>query len=99
MIYIIYIQRFTSVHLNKKFDLIFINLYNLHLHLLIHLSYVLYSASICHAGITAIEIQFLYYYYVTQFIASAVQRRQIYHLQDIFVRITWTYRFETPFFE
>ena len=35
---------------------------NLHLYLLIHLSYVLYSASIRHAGISAIEIQFYYYY-------------------------------------
>ena len=38
MIYIIYIQRFTSVrHLKPQFDLIYINLYNLHLYLLIHL--------------------------------------------------------------
>ena len=34
----------------------------------------------------------------TQLIASAVQRRQLYHLQDIFVLITWKYSFETPFF-
>ena len=63
MIYIIYIQRFTSVHLKQHFDLIYINLYNLHLYLLIHLLYVLYSASIRHAGIGAIEKQFYYYYY------------------------------------
>ena len=62
MIYIIYIQRFTSVLL-KKIDLIYINVYNLHLYLLIHILYVLYSASIRHAGITAIEKQFYYYYY------------------------------------
>ena len=61
MLYIIYIQRFTSVHLKQKFDLIFINLYNLHLYLLIHLLYVLYSASIHHAVISAIEKQFYYY--------------------------------------
>ena len=58
MIYIIYIQRFTSVHLKPKFDLIYINLY---LYLLIHLIYVLYSASIHHAGISAKEKQFYYY--------------------------------------
>ena len=51
MIYIIYIQRFTSVHLIQIFDLIYINLYNLYLYLLIHLLYVLYSAWIRHAGI------------------------------------------------
>ena len=28
MIYIIYLQRFTSVHLIPKFDLIYINIYN-----------------------------------------------------------------------
>ena len=56
MIYIIYLQRFTSVHLKHKFDLIYVNLYNLHLYLLIHLLYVLYSA-----GISAIEKQFYYY--------------------------------------
>ena len=39
---------------------IYINLYNLHL--LIHLLYVLYSASIRHAGISAIEIQYYYCY-------------------------------------
>ena len=57
MIYIIYIQRFrpTSVHLKPKFDLIYFNLYNWHLYLLIHLLYVLYSASIRHVGISAIE--------------------------------------------
>ena len=55
MIYIIYIQRFTSVNIKPKFDLIYINLYNLHLYLVIHLLYVLYSASIRHAGISAIE--------------------------------------------
>ena len=60
MIYLIYIQRMTSVHLKPKFDLIYINL---HLYLLIHLLYVLYSASIHHAGISAIEKQFYYYYY------------------------------------
>ena len=58
MIYIIYIQRFTSVHLKPKLDLMYINLYNLHLYLLIHL---LYSASSRHAGISAIEKQFYYY--------------------------------------
>ena len=63
MIYIIYTQRFTNVHLKQNFDLIYINLYNLHLYLLIHLLYVLYSASIRHAGISAIEKQFYYYYY------------------------------------
>ena len=56
MIYIIYTQMFTSVHLKPKFDLIYINLYNLHLYLLIHLLDVLYSTSIRHAGISAIEI-------------------------------------------
>ena len=56
----IYIQRFTSVHLKPKFDFVSINLYNLHLYLLIHLLYVLYSASICHAGISAVEKQFYY---------------------------------------
>ena len=64
MISIIYIQRFNSVHL-KKIYLIYINLYNLHLYLLIHLLYVLYSASIHHAGISAIEFFFIimnYYY-------------------------------------
>ena len=59
MIYVIYIQWFTSVHLKPKFVLIYINLYNLHLYLLIHLSYVLYSASIGHAGISAIENSFI----------------------------------------
>ena len=63
MIYIIYIQRFTSVHLKYKFDLIYIKLCNLHLYLLIHLLYVLYSASIRHAGISAIVKQFYYCYY------------------------------------
>ena len=48
--------------LKSKFDLIYTNLYNLHLYLLIHLLYVLYSASIRHAGISAIEKQ--YYYYI-----------------------------------
>ena len=65
MIHIIDIQRFTSVHLKQKFDLIYINLYSLHLYLLIRLLYVLYSASIRHAGISAIEKQFYYYYYYT----------------------------------
>ena len=39
MIYIIYIQRFTNAHLKTKpkFDLIYINLYNFNLYLLIHL--------------------------------------------------------------
>ena len=60
MIYIIYIQRFASVHLKPKCDLIYINLYNLHLNLLIHL---LYSALIRHVGISAIGKQFYYYYY------------------------------------
>ena len=63
MIYIIYIQRFISVHLKTKFVLIYINLYNIHL--LIHLLYVLYSASIHHVGISAIEIQYYYSYYCT----------------------------------
>ena len=60
MIYIIYIQRFTSVQLKTKIGLIYINLYNLHL--LIYVLYVLYSASIRHAGISAIEKQFYYHY-------------------------------------
>ena len=64
MIYIIYLQLFTSVHLKQKFDLIYINLYNLHLYSLICLLYVLYSASIRHAGIIAIEKQCYYYYYI-----------------------------------
>ena len=67
MIYIIYIQRFTSVHLKPKFDLIYINLYILHLFLLIHLFYVLYSGSIHHTGISAIERQFYYYYILNNF--------------------------------
>ena len=57
MIYIIYIQRFTGVHLKPKFDLVYINLYNLNLYLFSHL---LYNASIRHAGISAIEKQFYY---------------------------------------
>ena len=39
--------------LKPKLYFIYINLYNLHL--LIHLLYFLYSASIRHAGISAIE--------------------------------------------
>ena len=66
MIYKIYIQRFTSVHLKPKFDLIYINLYNLHLYLLMHLLYVLYSASIRHAEIRDIEKLF-YYYDITMY--------------------------------
>ena len=61
-IYIIHIQRFTSVHLNTTNYLIYINLYNLHLYLLIHLLYFLYNASIRHAGISATEKQYYYYY-------------------------------------
>ena len=38
---------------------IYTNLYNLHLYLLIHLLYVLYSTLICHVGISAIEKQFI----------------------------------------
>ena len=45
---------------HSKCDLIYVNLYNLYL--LIHLWYVLYSASIRHAGISAIGKQFYYYY-------------------------------------
>ena len=48
--------------LKPKFELISINLYHLHLYLLIHLLYYLYSASIHHAGISAIEKQYYYYY-------------------------------------
>ena len=55
MIYIIYIQRVTSVHLKPKFCLVYINLNNLHLYLFIDLLCVLYSALICHVGISAIE--------------------------------------------
>ena len=62
---IIYIQRFTSVHLKPIFDLVYINLYNLYL--LIYLLYVLYSASIRHVGISAIEKKFYYFYYVDHF--------------------------------
>ena len=47
-----------------KLELIYINLYNLHLYILIHLLYVLHSASIRLAGISAIEKQFYYYYYI-----------------------------------
>ena len=49
--------------LKQKIDLIYINLYNLHL--LIHLLYVLYSAPIRHAGISAIEKQYCYYIILT----------------------------------
>ena len=59
MIYIICIQMFTSVHLKTKFCF---DLYNLHLYLLIYLLYVLYSASIRRAGMSAIETQYYYYY-------------------------------------
>ena len=45
--------------LKQKIVLIYINLYNLHL--LLHLLYVLYSASIRHAGINATEKQYYYY--------------------------------------
>ena len=47
------------MHLKSEFDLIYINLYNLHLYLLIHLLYALFSASIRNAGISAIEKQLL----------------------------------------
>ena len=67
MIYIIYIQRFTSVHLKQKFDLIYINLYNLYL--VINSLYVLYGAAIRHAGISTIEKQFYYYFKILNLIS------------------------------
>ena len=54
--------------LKPTFDLIYINLYNLYL--LIHLLCVLYSASIRHAGISAIEKQ--YYYIIIALLGSTV---------------------------
>ena len=49
--------------LKPKLYLIYIKLYNLHLHVLINVLYLLYNASIRHAGISAIEKLYYYYYY------------------------------------
>ena len=57
--------------LKPKFVLIYINLYNLHLYLLIHLLYVLYSTSIRHARLSTIEKQFYYYCQIIQFVVSS----------------------------
>ena len=66
----IYIQRFTSVHLKTQIYLIYINSYNLHLNLLIYLLYFLHSALIRHAGISAIEKQYYVYYYYYYYIQT-----------------------------
>ena len=58
--------------LKPKFDLIYVNLYNLYL--LIHFLYVLYSASIRHAGISAIEKH--YYYNITFVHVQSCRRLQ-----------------------
>ena len=54
--------------LKPRYGLIYINLYHLHLYLLIHLLYVFYSASICHVGISATEKQ--YYYQIIKTIGN-----------------------------
>ena len=60
MIYIIYIQRFTSVHLKPNFNLIYINLDNLHLYFNTFIICLVQRIEPPRTGISAIEKQFYY---------------------------------------
>ena len=68
--------------LKPKFVLISINLYNLHLYLLKHLLYVLYSASIRHARISAIDKQYYHYYY-SSFIYLHTHRKSSNTMEEV----------------